>query len=116
MLAKLQMPTCRVVTRKNAASAHGAGCRCCGRARGVRVSAAAPAVPAGQKDGLVRIVDEEKVSFSWECCVSGARPLRGCRGAPPRRRSAPLPAHVTARARGVNASPHLRAARPLPAN
>jgi hypothetical protein len=54
-----------VSRRAQASRAHGPGCACCRRA--VRVSAnAANAAPAAVpssvgKDGLVRIVDEEKV-------------------------------------------------------
>ncbi|KIZ07919.1 GTP cyclohydrolase II [Monoraphidium neglectum] len=61
MLTKLQTPSCRVATNKSV-RAHGAGCPCCaGRSRSVRVSAAAPSAPGAQKDGLVRLIDEDKV-------------------------------------------------------
>ncbi|KAI8467407.1 MAG: GTP cyclohydrolase II-domain-containing protein [Monoraphidium minutum] len=58
--AKVQMPSvARMPARKNAPAAHGPACPCC-RARSVRVSASAQAAPA-QKEGLVRIINEENV-------------------------------------------------------
>jgi hypothetical protein len=72
-------PSCAKVSRK-APAAHGPACPCCRGARrvSVRASAAAPqsasaAAPAAVKDGLVRLIDEEKV-----------RPAGGPMGAPAR--------------------------------
>jgi len=79
LLSKFNVPSCTKVSRK-AAKAHGAGCACCRPARvAVRVSAAAPQAAQQSslpKDGLQRIVDEDKVRESGRMGGPGARGAR----------------------------------------